>query len=70
MVVHIPPKTVQNLHQEIEKDSIKSNNNMNNKEILQAFWQCFYFLFNFIDKKERMKKKEKLIWDMFKKLIN
>lgn len=58
MVVHIPPKTVQNLHQEIEKDSIKSNNNMNNKEILQAFWQCFYFLFNFIDKKERMKKKK------------
>lgn len=51
MVVHIPPKTVQNLHQEIEKDPIKSNNNMNNKEILQAFWQCFYFLFNFIDKK-------------------
>lgn len=68
MVVHIPRKTVQNLHQEIEKDPIKSNNNMNNKEILQAFWQCFYFLFNFIDKKERMKKKEKLIWDMLKKI--
>lgn len=70
MVVHIPRKTVQNLHQEIEKDPIKSNNNMNNKEILQAFWQCFYLFFLILLIKKKEWKKEKLIWDMFKKLIN
>lgn len=41
---------------------------MNNKEILQGFWQWFYF-YLIVLKKERMKK-EKLIWDMLEKLIN
>lgn len=56
MVVHIPPKTVQNLHHEIKK-------------YCRLFDSGFIFYLILLIKKERMKK-QKLIWDMLEKLIN